>query len=104
MEGFDYTSTRWRKLRASVLRAAGYRCQYAKRYGRNVEATRVHHIWPAEDFPEYAWSRWNLIALSLEAHNAMHDRTTGKLSPIGEALRRKTVPPDRRGSPPPSDP
>lgn len=61
----------------------------------------MHHIWPAEDFPEYAWARWNLIALSLEAHNAMHDRTTGKLSPIGEALRRKTVPPDRRGSPHP---
>lgn len=104
MDGFDYTSTRWRRLRASVLRAAGYRCQYAKRFGRNVEATRVHHIWPAETFPEYAWSRWNLIALSLEGHNAMHDRTTGKLSPIGEALRRKTVPPDRRprsGSPPP---
>ena len=98
MEGFDYTSTRWRKLRAAVLRAAGYRCQYAKRYGRNVEATRVHHIWPAEDFPEFAWERWNLIALSQASHNAMHDRTTGRLTEIGEQLRRRTIPPTPRGS------
>ena len=27
MDGFDYTSTRWRRLRASVLRAAGYRVE-----------------------------------------------------------------------------
>lgn len=94
--GFDYTSARWRRLRESVLRAAGYRCQWAARFGRNVEATRVHHIWPAEVWPEYAWCRWNLIALSLEGHNAMHDRTTGKLSAEGEALRRRTIPPARR--------
>lgn len=93
---FDYTCSRWRALRASVLRAAGYRCQYFARYGRNVEATRVHHIWPADEFPQYAWCRWNLIALSLEGHNAMHDRISGKLSPTGEALRRRTIPPDRR--------
>ena len=27
----------------------------AARYGRIVEATTVHHIWPAEAWPEYAW-------------------------------------------------
>ena len=97
MSEFDYTSPRWKKLRARVLREAGYRCEWSRRFGKNVEATRVHHIWPAEDWPQFAWSRWNLIALSLEAHNAMHDRTTGKLSTIGEQLRRRTVPPARRG-------
>ena len=91
-----YHTGRWTRLRASVLRAAGYRCQYARRYGRNVPATTVHHIWPAEDYPEYQWARWNLIALSAEAHNAMHDRYSGKLSPIGEALRRRTIPPSSR--------
>lgn len=91
---FDYTCARWRRLRASVLRAAKYQCQHAKRYGKTEEATRVHHIWPVEDFPEYAFCRWNLIALSLDAHRLMH-RPDGSLSPEGEALRRRTRPPRR---------
>ena len=91
--GFDYKSPRWQRLRARVLRDAGYRCQYAKRFGRREEATHVHHIWPAEDFPQFAWARWNLIALSQASHNAMHDRATGKLSAAGEQLRRRTEPP-----------
>ena len=90
--GFDYQSLKWQRLRASVLREAGYRCQYFKRFGRRVEATHVHHAWPAEDYPEYAWERWNLVALSQEAHNMMHDRVTGKLTAAGEALRRRTRP------------
>lgn len=93
MDRFDYNSARWLRLRERVLREAGYRCQYMRRFGKRVEARMVHHIWPAEDFPEYAWARWNLIALSQEAHNMMHDRTTGKLTRIGEDLRRRTIPP-----------
>lgn len=100
--GFDYNSPRWRRLRAAVLRDVIRRdgaaiCQYAKRFGKRVEATHVHHIWPAEEYPEYAWERWNLVALSQEAHNAMHDRATGRLSPTGEALRRRTRPPLPKG-------
>ena len=36
---FDYSrkNHRWRRLRERVLREAGYRCQWAKRYGRRVE-------------------------------------------------------------------
>ena len=93
---FDYASPRWRRLRARVLREAGHRCQWARRYGRREQATHVHHIWPAEDFPEYAWCSWNLIALSQASHNAMHDRATGKLSDAGEQLRRRTIPPSDR--------
>ena len=93
MQGFDYRSQRWLRLRASVLREAGYRCQYMRRFGKMREATHVHHIWPAEDYPEFAWQRWNLIALSQEAHNMMHDRATGRLSAVGEQLRRRTRPP-----------
>ena len=98
MDAFDYNSPRWRRLRASVLRDVIRRdgapiCQYLKRYGRRVEATHVHHIWPSEDFPQYAFERWNLIALSTEAHNMMHDRSTGKLTAVGERLRRRTIPP-----------
>ena len=90
---FDYKSPRWTRLRAAVLREAGYQCQWSRRFGKRVQAQHVHHIWPAEDYPEYAWCKWNLIALSHEAHNAMHDRTTGKLTAAGESLRRKTIPP-----------
>lgn len=92
---FDYSrkNHRWRRLRERVLREAQHRDQYAQRFGRRVEATHVHHIWPAEDYPEYAYERWNLIALSLESHDKMHDRATGKLSPIGEQLRLRTIPP-----------
>ena len=68
----------------------------ARRFGKNVEATRVHHIWPVEEFPEYAWCRWNLIALSLEAHMKMHVPGGRGLSELGEQLRRRTIPPDRR--------
>ena len=95
---FDYTSPRWRRLRERVLRKAGYRCQWAKRYGRREQATTAHHIWPAEDFPEFAWCEWNLIALSQASHNAMHDRSTGKLTEFGEQLRRRTIPPTPRDS------
>ena len=92
---FDYTCARWRRLRASVLRAAKYQCQWARRYGRTEEATRVHHIWPVEDYPEYAWCRWNLIAVSLPSHMALHVPGGGALSAAGEALRRRTRPPRR---------
>ena len=95
---FDYSraNKRWRHLRAQALRRDGFRCQDAARYGRTVEAVTVHHIWPAEDYPEYAYCAWNLISLSAAAHDAMHDRTTRRLTPKGEALRRKTIPPSPR--------
>ena len=99
---FDYTSPRWRRLRERVLRRAGYRCQWAKRYGRREEATVAHHIWPADQFPDFAWCEWNLIALSQASHNAMHDRATGKLTAAGENLRRRTIPPSSSASRPPS--
>ena len=97
--GFDYNCKRWRRLRERVLREAGYRCQYARRFGRREEATRVHHIWPAEEYPQYAWCRWNLIALSHESHMMMHVPGTGELSKTGEALRLKTRPPRGRNRP-----
>lgn len=90
---FDYESKRWLKLRARVLRKAGYRCQWARRFGRSEEANHAHHIWPVEKYPEYAFCEWNLIALSQASHNMMHDRNTGRLSKTGEELRRRTIPP-----------
>ena len=72
-------------------------CQYSKRYGRRVPANMVHHIYPAEVFPEYQWCEWNLISLSNESHNMMHDRDSHQLTDIGISLQKKI---NRQGYPP----
>lgn len=92
---FDYSrkNRRWRRLREKVLRRDGYLCREARRYGMRIEAQVVHHIWPAEDYPEYAYCLWNLISLSAANHDRMHDRNTGELTDLGESWRRKTIPP-----------
>ena len=82
----------WSGYKLAVLRRDGYRCRESARYGKRVEATTVHHVWPAEDYPEYAWELWNLISLSGEQHDAMHDRRTGRLTMLGESWRRRISP------------
>ena len=87
----DYKSQKWKHKRAAILRRDGYRCQLAARYGKNVEATTVHHIFPADDFPEYQLENWNLISLSAAAHDRMHDRNTGALTAAGKELMWRTA-------------
>lgn len=91
-KGF-YRSVRWRRKQARILRRDGYLCQESKRYGQMVEATTVHHIWPLEDYPEYALKDWNLVSLCGEKHNQMHDRRTRTLTALGERWRDRTIPP-----------
>lgn len=86
-----YQSAKWQRIRAAILRRDGYICQYFKRYGKMKEAETVHHIFPREDFPEFQWESWNLIALSNEAHNRMHDRNTNKLTALGRELLERTA-------------
>lgn len=95
MAGFDYSraNKRWQHLRQRALRRDKLRCRDAARYGRREEATHVHHIWPAEDYPEYAYCLWNLISLSASAHDEMHDRVTRKLTAKGLAWKNRTPPP-----------
>lgn len=88
-----YHTKRWKRLRVAILRRDGYRCKESARYGEAVDATTVHHIWPAEDYPDYAWSSWNLLSLSAKQHEAMHDRITGRLTELGESWRRRISPP-----------
>ena len=87
---FDYKGKRWRDLAARAMRRDGYKCQLSARYGRNVEAEMVHHIYPVDEFPEYAYCLWNLISLSRAMHNTLHDRNTNKLTAEGVALMRRT--------------
>lgn len=78
MDNDFYKSKRWRELRARVLRRDGYKCQYCKRYGKNVEAVTVHHIKPREDNPELAYTMSNLVSLCAKCHNAAHPEKGGK--------------------------
>lgn len=86
-----YKTKKWEALRRAALRRDGYQCQIAKAHGHSIPADMVHHIFPREEFPEYQDKLWNLISLSFEAHNMMHDRNTGALTREGEELRRKTA-------------
>ena len=84
-----YQSIKWKRKRAYILRRDNYQCQEAKRYGKYREATAVHHIYFLEDCPELAYMDWNLISLSEEYHNRMHDRTTGQVTEVGLYWQRK---------------
>lgn len=87
----DYKSKRWKRIRQAVLRRDGYECQISLRYGKHVDADTVHHIFPADRFPEYQWEPWNLISLSREVHNSLHDRDTKELTAEGRRLMERTA-------------
>ena len=55
--GFDYTSKRWERKRAAILRRDDYRCVWCRRYGRNRPAVVVHHIKHVDEYPELACAR-----------------------------------------------
>lgn len=78
---------RWKELRQRILRRDRYLCQYFLKFGKNIEASHVHHIYPVEIYPEYAYCDWNLISLSQKAHNMMHVRGSHELTAEGEKLK-----------------
>ena len=98
-----YDDPRWIRLRNSILRRDGYMDREARRFGKVKQAEVVHHIFPKNEFPEYAFSAWNLISLSRQTHNEMHDRDTDELTQKGRELllrtaRRNNVPvPEKYG-------
>lgn len=89
--GSFYKSARWKRMRRAILSRDKYRDQLAARYGKNIEANTVHHILPREDYPQYQLKPWNLISLSHETHNTLHDRATGKLTEEGQRLAERTA-------------
>ena len=86
----DYTSKRWQIKRKKILKKDGYIDRYAFMYGKIIEATLVHHIYPAKEYPEYSYEDWNLISISFETHNKLENRKTGKLTKLGEELKKNT--------------
>lgn len=86
-----YKSGAWKLQRARVLRRDGYLCQYFKRYGKIKPAKVVHHILPLEFYPEHRLKPWNLISLSNEAHEKLHNRNDHTLTLEGWRLMEKTA-------------
>lgn len=87
----ELKDVRWLKLREYILRRDRYLDQVALRYGRRMEATTVHHIFPREHFPEYTFSAWNLISVSKKTHNQLHGRESHKLTAKGFELLLRTA-------------
>ncbi len=85
-----YQKQKWRDKRAHILRRDGYQDQLEKRAGRDVPADMVHHIFPLEKYPEYAYKDWNLISLSDESHRELHT-IYGDLSEAGKMLMNETA-------------
>lgn len=85
----NYKSKRWLHKREIILKRDDYLCQESKRYGKNVQATTVHHIYPVELYPELAYVNWNLISLTEKKHNGMHDRTTHELTELGRQWKER---------------
>lgn len=81
-----YKKKEWKEIRESVLRRAEYKDELESRAGKSVPATMVHHIFPLEKYPEYGLERWNLISVSNDTHEILHNRATGELSPLGYDL------------------
>ena len=89
----DYNDKRWKRKRVSILRRDLFMCRECKRYGKRIDATMVHHIYPALEHPEWAFASWNLISLCNDCHEAMHIRLTGELTDKGKALQKRNPPP-----------
>ena len=86
-----YKTAKWKRLRSVVLRRDGYMCQISKRYGKQVQADTVHHVFPRNEFPEYQYQAWNLISIANDVHNRMHDRMTNALTDEGVELLKRTA-------------
>lgn len=97
---FDYQGSRWKKKRQHILKLDHYKDRVAEMFGRTEEATTVHHIYPAEEYPEWRWSDWNLISVSQATHNKLENRKTGELTSLGKMLQHTIQPGQNWRSPP----
>ncbi|KEZ51341.1 HNH endonuclease [Metabacillus indicus] len=79
-----YKSSTWECKRIRILKRDLYECRECKRYGKKTAASTVHHINPLLDKPELRLATWNLLSLCNRCHDKMHDRTTDRLTTLGE--------------------
>lgn len=79
-----YKSSKWKRKRETILRRDEYQCRQCRRYGKTTAANTVHHIYPLEQYPEFALVSQNLISLCNACHEQMHDRLSGELTQLGQ--------------------
>lgn len=84
-----YKTKAWQKKTNVIKRRDGYQCQECKRYGKSVDATTIHHIYPADEYPNYVMCNDNLISLCSACHNKMHDRLTNKITKKGQEWQKR---------------
>ena len=87
----DYKGRGWERLRERILKRDNYQCQVSKRYGKNVQANTVHHIFPVSKYPQYQYCDWNLISVTASVHNTFHYRDSDELTEAGTELLRRTA-------------
>ncbi|WP_305178087.1 hypothetical protein [Faecalibaculum rodentium] len=87
-----HDKTRWKKRSRMILSRDNYLDMVALRFfGIRQEADMVHHIYPVEDYPEFAYAEWNLISTSRKTHNRLH-YADGSLTPLGQTLLDSVTP------------
>ena len=85
MDNSFYKRKGWRVKRVNILKRDDYECQECKRYGKSIDATTVHHIYPYQEYPLLALESDNLISLCNRCHELMHDRGTQEITALGKA-------------------
>ena len=82
-----YTTTAWRKCRASFLKKKGGLCEVCLSRGLIEPAVHVHHktaLTPDNlDNPAITLSHYNLMALCEECHQAQHRKRRWRCDPDG---------------------
>ncbi|MDO4922738.1 MAG: HNH endonuclease signature motif containing protein [Peptococcaceae bacterium] len=74
----NYKEGRWQRLREQALARDHYECQWCAVKGKAVKATTVHHIMPADKYPDKAYELNNLVSLCRSCHEAHHGRAAGQ--------------------------
>lgn len=87
-----YKTKNWIEKRKKILRRDEYLCANCRRFGRTIQATTVHHIYPFELYPELKLESNNLISLCEKCHNEMHDRENHKLTKLGKEWQKRKAP------------
>lgn len=79
----SYVDKKWEKKREVILRRDDYKCIECARRNKTTSATMVHHVNPADCYPELFLENNNLISLCDSCHNKMHNRKYKTLSTLG---------------------
>lgn len=88
-----HNTKRWKRKSQHIRRLDKYMDVVALRFwNKRQEGHMVHHIYPVDEYPEYAFCDWNLITVSWSTHEKLEDRKSGTLKPLGLELQRRTVP------------